>query len=320
MTKKPDESELPNYYDELIHADNLDIDPECNHRNQKSQDTTLKSIRKTGLRDALIVREKPNESGKYLIGDGWNRYQCLVHELNWSHIPCEIKDNELEVFREMDRATEQNEFTKYQKVRQHGIWAEKYIERENLTKQEAVEEVYENSSVSRQIIRKRYKILQLPDEIHTMMKEPENRSNTWEIQSKYPFHESDGSLNIYAAKEIAKGYLENDFDDERAIKVAAESLKRNGKDVIKKAISECREKPDESVEDIFEDVKDRYKNPNRSQKSISAGTVHLGEDAETIHEYCRKERRNLNHVVKEALEEKAENLKDEYPYLDKVQI
>lgn len=319
MVREPEEEELPPYYDELIHADKLDIDV-CNPRNQKDQDSTLKSIEKTGLREPLIVREKRDEGGQYVITDGWNRYKCLVHELNWSHIPCNIKDDEFEALRETDRATEQNPFTKYQEVYRYGIWVQRLIDIRDLTENEAIEEVYQNSSSSKQVIRKRYEMFQLPDEIHTMMKKPDNRENTWKLKCRYSFHEGDGALNIYAAYEIAKAYIADEFDDERANQVASASMRANGKEIIEKAISECREYNNKPVQDVFDDVKNRYKNPNRSQKTIKVGTVHLGDDAETIYEYCKRERGDLQDVVKEALKDKAEKLRENYGYLNKVDL
>jgi hypothetical protein len=315
MTKKPPEDKLPDRPHELIHADDL-VWGEFNNRYQDMDESTVKSIKKTGLREPLLVRK---EDDGYHIKDGWNRYQCLVHQMGWSHVPCKVV-GKYEAFRETDRITNQNSHTKFQDIKEYGMWVTELMNDYDMSLEEAIDRVYDNSSASKQTIKKRVQIYNLPEPIHVMLKKPENRGNTWELQAEYPFHKDQGPLNLYSAKQIAKGYFAGDFDDERAIQVAMECLNRNGEEMIKEAISECRERPKDGVEKVFDDVQDRYKNPNRSQKTISVGSIHLGEDAETIFEYIAHERSSKHKVVKEALQQKAEELREEYPYLDKVEI
>ena len=318
MSKKPKNSQLPDNYQKLFHADNLSRD-RLNVRDRTPPDTLIDSIRKTGLKEPLIVREDPENNDEYLITDGWQRYQSMVYELNWSHVPCDIHDKFF-AFRETERATERTPFTEYEKIRHHGMWFTEEMNDNDITENEAIEKIEANSSVPKSTIRKRVRIFQLPDKIHAFLKAPENRKSPLKLTAKHGIRESDGALYVYAAQKIAKAYHNNVFDSKRAIEVAAESLKRTDKQVIEKGISECKTNPDSDVKEIFEEVVDRYKNPNRSQQAISAGTVYLGKDAETIHKYCIEERVDLNKVVKEALEEKAESLKEEYEYLNKVEI
>ena len=90
MSDLPKDNDLPRSFERLIDADKLSRD-RLNVRDRTPPKTLIESIRKTGLKKSLIVREEPNGDG-YLITDGWQRYQSLIHELNWDRVPCDIHD------------------------------------------------------------------------------------------------------------------------------------------------------------------------------------------------------------------------------------
>ncbi|MFH1770120.1 MAG: ParB/RepB/Spo0J family partition protein [archaeon] len=88
---------IPNFKNRIEHISVLNIEPnEFNPRKkygQQEEDELISSINSKGILQPIIVYEKKNKKGEYVLLDGQRRYQACK-KLNIDNVPAHILENE----------------------------------------------------------------------------------------------------------------------------------------------------------------------------------------------------------------------------------
>jgi ParB/RepB/Spo0J family partition protein len=305
---KPNNDELPDSFERLIATTKLERD-KFNVRDVEPDEELVNSIKKTGFKFPVTVRKHPEKQGKYLITDGWQRYQSGL-KAGYSHVPCNIY-SKLEAFREAERSSIQNPWTTYQKIKHNACWFGELLG-EGYSRQEAMNYIEENGSITKKTLRKYIRIYNLPEEVHVLLKKIENRKENWNQKSIFKYttlDDNDGVLRVDIAREIGKAYSEEKISDGEAKSFAIQGLKRNEKSIISEAIKKCSKFPDVDVIEAVEEEARRQK--NRNNKGISVGSIILQEEEEKyFRAFRRQSRMSSSKIVKRAVEEKIEKIKE----------
>ena len=207
---------LPDSFDRLIPVWELELDP-YNVREEQPTDDLVESVRKTGFRDAAIVR--PSEDRKFLVTDGWQRVQAGVRA-GWTEIPCNIYKTPLEALKEANRASIRREWTKYQRIKHYRNYYEACRE-EGMDHWEAVQKTVSDNPATEQAVMRYLRITRLPPLVQALLKEPKNRTpQEWNQLEKiyYTIRQKRKTLTIGKADAIAT-YLKN-FPPEKQIRAA----------------------------------------------------------------------------------------------------
>lgn len=306
---KPTEEELPNSYDELVPVSDLERD-KFNVRDVNPDEELVSSIEKTGFKFPVTVRPNPEKGSKFLITDGWQRYQSAL-KAGYTHIPCDIY-SKLEAFREAERSSIQNPWTNYQRVKHNSCWFNELME-EGYSKREAMNFIVENGSIAKKTLRKYIRIFNLPKDVHVLLKKPKNRPSGWEDRFLFRaenLNDSDGLLKIEVARDIGKAYSEGKISREQSKLFCVQAVKNSDKNVISKAVEKVSKFPETSVRDAVNEELQRQK--NRGNEGVSVGSIILQEDEKQYFDaYRRQSRMTTKKIVKEAVSEKMQKIKEE---------
>lgn len=279
--RQPEENELPKNYDELVSIGNLKRD-HLNVRNEDPRPRLIKNISKNGIENALITREDPQNPSEYFVTDGWQRYQCAC-EVGFTHVPIDIFKSRKQATKKAeihslgkawdDIADYNQDFIRIQKV---------FIEEEGLNEKEAIDKRTEEREVTKNTVKKNYRIAQLPPKSKQLLKEPEERDDgfhdDWKVKGY--IGKKNGSLNKENAHLIAKRFLNNDLDESETFKFAMRSTRNPDIDILKEGLSKYIYNG-KSVKEAFNQAKDEVVS-KRNKTNFNIGMINLTEDEKEI--------------------------------------
>lgn len=302
MMREPTEDELPAQFDELVPLERVERD-EYNVRNIKPPESLVESVKKTGFKSPLIVREN---GGTYLVTDGWERYQAAM-QIGLSHVPCEVYENTLRALREARRGSIQTPWTKHQE-RKHYVNFYDLCREEGYDHDGALKKTVNEQDVSRRALKRYIDVFNLPSPVLALLKEPENRTESeWERLARFNpnIKKSTSKLPVKAAAALSKHG--EGVSTDRMIEIGVEVLGENG-DIAKKIAIDACENPNKPISKIREK---HLHNLGETQATLGVSSVVVDNEVkDTLKADSRNRRVPLKKVVKEALEEKSKRVKD----------
>lgn len=311
--RKPQDNELPGGEDAVVHLDNLKRDY-LNVRDEDPSASLIKNISEEGFVEELITWEDEQNEGEYFITDGWQRYQS-AQEVGFTHVPIEICEDEEEATRKAEAHSLGKEWGDLEKYNQDYIRIKKvFMEKRGLSESEAIEKRTDERQVTKNTIKKNYKIAQLPKKTKELLKEPEEREDGFHEsrQVKSCISKNDGSLNKKNAYNIAKRYNKGYLSDENAFNFALRATRNSNIEVLNKAFDKHIYE-DMFVKNAFDEAKDEV-TTEKTKDTFNVGIVNLSQEEKNLlsrhirHEYNQSVGQYFNQLVKEKKDKMLKNI------------
>jgi|APHM01.1.fsa_nt_gi ParB-like nuclease domain. len=224
---EPNSGRLPDSYDRLVPISDLLRDSH-NVRDSRPSDTLIQSIRRSGISNALVTREHPEDDDLLMVTDGWQRYQA-ARELGWSHLPVNVYPNALEALEHAEIQSISDEWTTFQAAKHISSVYEMYKTEQD--DEAALQEVASRTARSEQTVRRYLNAFNLPDAAINLLKQRENITGQ-ELRTANNFWDSNikrytGRLLSWQVAALA-GELRDEFDsDDRLIRTLMRTVPMN---------------------------------------------------------------------------------------------
>lgn len=305
----PTDDMLPRFYDELVHIDKLERDPEINPRNYTPTEGLVRRIKRSGMRHPLICRESPDGSDIFLIGDGYQRYQLAVDELDWDSLPCMIypDDDFVQYVADVTDTSENRGWTRFQKWRT-AVNTFHNLKDRGYSREKALEETLESSGAKRKAdVEKWVKRFELPPSVLHLLKEPKERDEKSVATTLGKYSDTDfnrAKLHVRVA-DILADEAEN-LSTRKITKIASKAAgvrhqKGRSEEEVIEIVEEAVNNPHKSIDDIEKEVCISG-SLNRSVLRVSNPSFNIGEDnVERFDRCCRNSDRTYNELIEEIL-------------------
>jgi ParB/RepB/Spo0J family partition protein len=298
------ESELPSEYDELVSVEKL-IHGQHNPRRVRPKDELQRSIKTSGINRALIVRPD-DEDEVYHITDGWQRYQAAT-ECGWEVLPVKIYETPLEALEATETESIVREWSTYEwAVYCESVAAELDVD----STHELVEKVADRTVKSARTVRRYLDVLSLPREVHLLLNDgPAGTEQEWmALKNHDPDVRRYDGLPWTVAARLARRQTELDRD--RIVGIAVTAVTFDHSDEAEEFIELAADEQDRPLETVQKQVV--FGQTYRRYLRVPQVVVPMREDKkEAVMDYCRLRRKPLSDVVKDTIEQIAEEKVDE---------
>lgn len=303
-----DESKLPSEYDELVSVEKL-VHGQHNPRQVRPKDELQRSIETSGINRPLIVR--PDDEDEVLhVTDGWQRYQAAT-ECGWEVLPVKIYETPLEAL----EATETESIVREWSTYEWAVYCESVAaELDGDSVHELAEKVADRTVKSLRTVQRYLEVLSLPHEVHLLLNDgPTGTEQEWmALRNHNPDVRRYDGLPWTVAAQLAR--QQSKLDRDRIVGIAVTAVTFDHSDDAEEFIELAADEQDQPLETVRKQVV--FGQTHRRYLQVPQVAVRMREEKkEAVMDYCRARRKPLSAVVKEAVEQMAEERLDEIEYL-----
>lgn len=300
---EPSDQMLPPEYDKLVAADRLSHG-EYNPRRVRPRKELRRSIEKTGLQRALIVRPD-NDGERYHITDGWQRYQAAT-DCGWETLPVRAFDSALEALEVAESDSIVREWTPYNWAQHCQAVAN---ELECKSRQDLIGQVADRTTKSPATVRRYLDVLSLPIEVHPLLIDgPEGDEQTWAALHNYnnDIRRYDG-LQWTVAHQLAR--QQSNLSEDRIIGIATKAVEFEVAEDAIEFIESAAEKPQKPLDIVRREVLLGQQHPRYIE--VPRTVVQMDRtEKQALMRYCREQRQSLTELVTETLQSLAADVGD----------